>query len=113
MLAPQIQAAEDARLAGDAARATAILLEVLELAPWSPAALSVLARVHQAAGRLGAASGLLGRVIAVDPANQGAIREAARVALNRGDVVGALGHARNAVRGIRCRRMRIICWGWR
>ena len=99
MLAPQIQAAEDARLAGDAARATAILLEVLELAPWSPAALSVLARVHQAAGRLGAASVLLGRVIAVDPANQGAIREAARVALNRGDVVGALGHARNAVRG--------------
>ena len=80
MLAPQIQAAEDARLAGDAARATAILLEVLELAPWSPAALSVLARVHQAAGRLGAASVLLGRVIAVDPANQGAIREAARVA---------------------------------
>ena len=99
MLAPQIQAAEDARLAGDAARATAILLEVLELAPWSPAALSVLARVHQAAGGLGAASVLLGRVIAVDPANQGAIREAARVALNRGDVVGALGHARNAVRG--------------
>ena len=99
LLAPQIQAAEDARLAGDAARATAMLLEVLELAPWSPAALAVLARVHQAAGRLGAAATLLARVIAVDPANQVAVREAARVALNRGDVAGALGHARNAVRG--------------
>lgn len=99
MLAGPIQAAEDARLAGDAGRATAILLEVLELAPWSPAALAVLARVHQGAGRLGAAAVLLGRLIAVEPGNQVAVREAARVALNRGDVVGALGFARNAVRG--------------
>jgi len=98
LLAPQIQAAEAARLAGEAARATDILLEVLELAPWSPAALMVLARIHQEAGRLGAAAILLARIVAVDPANHTAIREAARVALNRGDIAGALAHARNAVR---------------
>ena len=99
LLAPQIRAAEEARQAGEAARATDILLQVLELAPWSPAALMVLARIHQEAGRLGAASVLLGRVVMVDPANRDAIREAARVALNRGDSAGALAHARNAVRG--------------
>lgn len=99
LLAPQIRAAEEARQAGEADRATGILLQVLELAPWAPAALMVLARIHQQAGRLGAAAVLLARVVAVDPANQEAVREAARVALNRGDIAGALGHARNAVRG--------------
>ena len=99
MLAPQIQAAEAARQAGEAERALAGLREVLELAPWSPAALSVLARLHQEAGRLGAAAVLLARVVAVDPGNQVAVREAARVALNRGDIAGALASARMAVRG--------------
>ena len=98
LLAPQIQAAETAREEGEADRAVALLREVLELAPWAPAALAVLARIHQQAGRLGAAAVLLARIIAVDPANHTAIREAARVALNRGDIAGALDHARRAVR---------------
>ncbi|MCC6719058.1 MAG: sulfotransferase [Acetobacteraceae bacterium] len=99
MLAPQIRAAEEARQGGDDARALAILQEVLELAPWSPAALSVLARLHRDAGRLGAAATLLARIVAVDPANHAAQCEAARTALDRGDIAGALTHARNAVRG--------------
>ena len=99
MLAPQIREAEAARQAGDTPRATAILLEVLELAPWSPPALAILARLHQESGHLGAAAALLARIIAVDPANQIAVREAARVALNRGDIAAALDHARRAVRG--------------
>ena len=99
MLAPQIREAESLRQAGDPARATAILLEVLELAPWAPAALSVLARIHWQAGRLAPAFVLLERVVAVDPANQPAVRDAARVALQRGEVFGALRHARAAVRG--------------
>jgi Flp pilus assembly protein TadD len=99
MLAPQIREAEERRLAGEAGRATSMLLEVLELAPWAPAALSVLARIHWEAGRLGPALVLLERIVAVDPANQEAVRDAARVALQRGDVFAALGHARASVRG--------------
>ena len=99
LLAEPIRAAEAARQAGDAARALAGLQEVLEIAPWSPAALAVLARLHQDAGRLAPAAVLLERIIAVDPANHAAIRDAARLALRAGDIPAALRHARNAVRG--------------
>lgn len=99
MLAPQIREAEERRLAGEAGRAIAFLQEVLELAPWAPAALAVLARIHWEAGRLGPASVLLERIAAVDPANQTAVRDAARVALQRGEVFAALRHGRAAVRG--------------
>lgn len=99
MLAPGIREAETLRQAGETGRALALLQEVLELAPWAPAALSVLARLHWEAGRLGPAFVLLERIVAVDPANQEALRDAVRVALQRGDVFAALRHARASVRG--------------
>ncbi|MBC7634774.1 MAG: sulfotransferase [Acetobacteraceae bacterium] len=98
LLAPQINDAEQARAGGRTDEAIGLLQQILELAPWSPAALGVLARIHQEAGRLAPAATLLGRIVAIDPNNGPATCDAARVALQRGDISGAVHHARNAVR---------------
>jgi tetratricopeptide (TPR) repeat protein len=98
VLAPVVEAAEQAARDGDPARAASLCVQALELAPWLAPAISLLARLRLADGALAAASALFGRIVALDPNDLIATCEAARVLLRRGDMAGAEHHARNAVR---------------
>jgi tetratricopeptide (TPR) repeat protein len=83
---------------GDTAAAEARSLDVLDLAPRFPNALWILCQIHRRAGLEQAASALLQRLVAVAPNNLDATQELALLLFQRGDLVAAEYHARNAVR---------------
>ena len=84
--------------AGDAVAAEARSLDVLDIVPRFPAALWILYRIRRSAGDERAALTLLQRLVAVAPNNVEATHELAMLLFQRGDMVAAEHHARNAIR---------------
>jgi tetratricopeptide (TPR) repeat protein len=75
-----------------------LCLDVLELAPDRPGALSVLYEIRKAQGITQAAEALIRRIVALDPNNLVATNELALILLGKGSLAEAEVHARNAVR---------------
>jgi tetratricopeptide (TPR) repeat protein len=97
-LRPLVERAFRAHESGDAAEAARLCLEVLELSPGQPGALAKLYQIRRAEDRLPAAEALIRRIVALDPNNVWATQELALLLFNKGDLVEAETHARNAVR---------------
>jgi tetratricopeptide (TPR) repeat protein len=75
-----------------------LCLDVLELAPDRPGALSILYEIRRGQGKAPAAEALIRRIVALDPNNIVATTELALLLLGKGNLVDAEQHARNAVR---------------
>jgi len=97
-LAPLEEQAIQARAAGQDDQAEQLAIDVLELAPGRTRALGVLYEIRKSQGRGAAAAALITRLVALDPNNFWATNELTLLLLGRGDVGGALRHARNALR---------------
>ena len=87
-----------ALVGGDVAAAEARSLEVLDIAPRFPTALWTLYQIRRRAGHEPAALALLQRLVIVAPNNVEAAQELAMLLFQRGDMVAAEHHARNAIR---------------
>jgi tetratricopeptide (TPR) repeat protein len=97
-LVPLVERAIQAHRQGATETAERLCLDVLELAPDRPGALSVLYEIRKAQGRHAAAEALIRRIVALDPNNLVATNELALLLLGRGALGEAEVHARNAVR---------------
>jgi Flp pilus assembly protein TadD len=83
---------------GDSFAAEMRSLDVLEIVPRFPTALWILYQVRRRAGQEQAALVLLQRLVAADPNHADATHELALLLFQRGDLVAAEHHARNAMR---------------
>jgi Flp pilus assembly protein TadD len=97
-LVPLVERAIQAHRQGAIETAERLCLDVLELAPDRPGALSVLYDIRKAQGNARAAEALIRRIVALDPNNLIATNELALILLNKGSLAEAEHHARNAVR---------------
>jgi tetratricopeptide (TPR) repeat protein len=97
-LVPLVERAIQAHRQGADEIAERLCLDVLELAPDRPGALSVLYDIRKAEGKARAAEVLIRRIVALDPNNLVATNELALILLGRGNLAEAEHHARNAVR---------------
>lgn len=97
-LVPLVERALQAHRQGATALAEQLCLEVLDLAPDRPGALSILYEIRKAQGQLPAAEALLTRMVRLDPNNFLATNELALMLLGRGQFADAEVHARNAIR---------------
>ena len=97
-LVPLVERAVQAHKQGAIETAERLCLDVLEMAPDRPGALSVLYQIRRAQGNLSAAEALLRRVVNFDPNNFIATNELALLLMSKGNMAEAEGHARNAVR---------------
>lgn len=97
-LVPLVERAIQAHRHGAPETAEKLALEVLELAPDRPGALSVLYEIRKGQGNARAAEALARRLVAIDPNNFAATNELALLLLNKGDLAEAEVQARNAVR---------------
>jgi tetratricopeptide (TPR) repeat protein len=97
-LVPLVERAIQAHRQGADETAERLCLDVLELAPDRPGALSVLYDIRKAQGKGRAAEVLIRRIVALDPNNLVATNELALILLGRGNLAEAEHHARNAVR---------------
>jgi tetratricopeptide (TPR) repeat protein len=75
-----------------------LCLDVLELAPDRPGALSILYEIRKAQGKAQAAEALVRRIVTFDPNSLAATNELALILLGKGNLAEAEHHARNAVR---------------
>ena len=97
-LVPLVERAIQAHRQGADETAERLCLDVLELAPDRPGALSVLYEIRKAQGNAHAAEALIRRIVALDPNNLVATNELALILLGKGSLAEAEIHARNAVR---------------
>ena len=97
-LVPLVERAMAAHRQGATDVAERLCLDVLELAPDRPGALSVLYEIRKAQGSANAAEALIRRIVALDPNNLVATNELALILLGKGNLADAEMHARNAVR---------------
>lgn len=97
-LVPLVERAIQAHRQGADDTAERLCLDVLELAPDRPGALSVLYEIRKAQNNHAAAEALLRRIVALDPNNLPATNELALLLLGKGSLAEAEQHARNAVR---------------
>jgi tetratricopeptide (TPR) repeat protein len=97
-LLPLVERAARAHRQGADEAAERLCLDVLELAPDRPGALSILYEIRKAQGNAPAALALIRRVVALDPNNLAATNELALILLGKGSLAEAEHHARNAVR---------------
>lgn len=97
-LMPLVERALQAHRQGATATAEQLCLDVLELAPDRPGALSILYEIRKGQGRHEAAEVLLRRMVRFDPNNFLATNELVLLLLGRGLLADAETHARNAVR---------------
>ena len=97
-LVPLEEQAHRAWRDGDKATAEHLAIDVLELAPGRPGALSVLYQLRKQQERNGAAEALIHRIVAVAPNNFWAVNELTLLLLGKGDLLEAERQARNAVR---------------
>ena len=97
-LIPLVERAVQAHRQGATETAERLCLDVLELAPDRPVALTVLYEIRKAQGKQAAAEALIRRVVALDPNNFWATNELALLLLGKGALGEAEVHARNAVR---------------
>ncbi len=97
-LIPLVERAIQAHRGGDFATAESLCLDVLQLAPDRPGALTVLYEIRKAAGNHRAAEALIRRIVGFDPNNFWATNELTLMLLGKGDLAEGEIHARNAVR---------------
>ena len=97
-LVPLVERAFQAYQAGAKDTAEKLCLDVLELAPDRPGALSVLYHIRKEQGKAQAAEALIRRLVHFDPNNFDATNELALLLLSRGALAEAEIHARNAIR---------------
>ena len=97
-LVPLVERAVQAHRQGAIEAAERLCLDVLEMAPDRPGALSVLYQIRRAQGNMTASEALLRRVVHFDPNNFVATNEFALLLMSRGNLGEAEVHARNAVR---------------
>jgi Tfp pilus assembly protein PilF len=97
-LVPLVERAVQAHRQGAVETAERLCLDVLELAPDRPGALSVLYEIRKAQGNARAAEAIIRRIVALDPNNLGATNELTLILLGKGSLAEAEQHARNAVR---------------
>ena len=97
-LLPIAQRAAERHAQGAVDEAERTCLEVLELAPAQPEALSLLYRIRKTAGNEGAAHVLLRRIVQLHPNTLWATHELTAALFGRGAIQEAETHARNAVR---------------
>src|SRR5690348_563973 len=97
-LIPLIERAVQAHRQGATETAERLCLDVLELAPDRPVALTVLYEIRKAQGKRRAAEALIRRIVALDPNNLWATNELTLILLGKGDLAEGEVHARNAVR---------------
>lgn len=97
-LMPLVERAATALRQGAVDLAERLALDVLELAPDRPGALSVLYQIRKDQGNHSAAEALLRRIVHFDPNNFLATNELALLLLAKGAVQEAEVHARNAIR---------------
>jgi tetratricopeptide (TPR) repeat protein len=97
-LVPLVERAIQAYQQGAKDVAEQLCLDVLELAPDRPGALSVLYSIHKEQGKAAAAEALLRRLVHFEPNNFEATNEIALMLLGKGALGEAELHARNAVR---------------
>ncbi len=97
-LVPLVERAVQAHRQGATETAERLCLDVLELSPDRPGALSVLYEIRNAQGNHRAAEALLRRIVAFDPNNLVATNELALLLLGKGALAEAETHARNAIR---------------
>ena len=97
-LVPLVERAVKAHRQGATETAERLCLDVLELAPDRPGALSILYDIRKAQGKARAAEALIRRIVALDPNNLIATNELALILLGKGNLAEAEHHARNAVR---------------
>jgi tetratricopeptide (TPR) repeat protein len=97
-LVPLVERAVQAHRQGATETAERLCLDVLELAPDRPGALSVLYEIRKAQGKAQAAEALIRRIVALDPNNLSATNELALIMLGKGNLGEAEHHARNAIR---------------
>ncbi len=97
-LVPLVEQAGQAHRQGAVDVAERLCLDVLELAPDRPGALSILCQIRLDQGNQVAAETLLRRVVAIDPNGFVATNQLALMLLGKGAILEAEIHARNAVR---------------
>ncbi len=97
-LVPLVERASQAHRQGATETAERLCLDVLELAPDRPGALSILYGIRKAQGNAHAAEALIRRIVALSPNNLVATNELALILLGKGSLAEAEHHARNAVR---------------
>ncbi len=97
-LVPIVERAMQAHRQGADETAERLCLDVLELAPDRPGALSILYEIRKAQGKHQAAEALIRRIVAFDPNNLAATNELALILLGKGSLAEAEHHARNAIR---------------
>jgi tetratricopeptide (TPR) repeat protein len=97
-LVPLVERAINAHRQGAIEQAERLCLDVLELAPDRPGALTTLYQIRKDQGNLAAAEALIRRVVGLDPNNFPATNELTLLLLGRGNIPEAEIHARNAVR---------------
>ncbi len=97
-LVPLVERAVQAYQQGAKDLAEQLCLDVLELAPDRPGALSVLYSIRNEQGKANAAEALLRRLVHFDPNNFDATNEIALLLMRKGALGEAEVHARNAIR---------------
>ncbi|MBS0640451.1 MAG: sulfotransferase [Proteobacteria bacterium] len=97
-LVPLVERAIQAHRQGASDVAERLCLDVLELAPDRPGALSVLFQIRKDQGNHIAAEALLRRIVGLDPNNFQATNELVLLLMAKGAIPEAEIHARNAVR---------------
>ncbi len=97
-LMPLVERAVVAHRQGAIETAERLCLDVLELAPDRPGALTVLYQIRRDQGKHAAAEALIRRVVSLDPNNFAATNEYALLLLGKGAIQEAEVQARNAVR---------------
>ena len=97
-LVPLVERAIQAHRTGAIDTAERLCLDVLELSPDRPGALTVLYEIRKAQGNRRAAEMLARRIVTLDPNNLWATNELALILLAKGDLNEGEIHARNAVR---------------
>jgi tetratricopeptide (TPR) repeat protein len=97
-LMPLVERAVTAHRQGAIETAERLCLDVLELAPDRPGALTVLYQIRKDQGNHTAAEALIRRVVTLDPNNFAATNEFALLLLGKGAIQEAEVQARNAIR---------------
>jgi tetratricopeptide (TPR) repeat protein len=97
-LVPLVERALKAHRAGQTEAAERLCIDVLELAPDRPRALSILYEIRKAQNSPRAAEALIRRVVHFDPNDFWATNELTLLLLAKGDLAEGEVHARNAVR---------------
>ena len=97
-LVPLVERAVTAHRQGAIETAERLCLDVLELAPDRPGALTVLYQIRKDQGNHNAAEALIRRIVSLDPNNFAATNELALLLLGKGAIQEAEVQARNAVR---------------